>query len=61
MWATEIRTPLGLIAEADGRFTLFYTANEKISGTKPDGYGINATPGSMGMVEVQWKKADPVR
>lgn len=60
MWATEIRTPLGLIAEGNGRFTLFYTANEKISGRKADEYGINATPGSIGLVEVQWEKADPV-
>lgn len=56
IWATEIRTPLGLIAEGNGKITLFYTANEKISGKNPDGYGINATPGSIGLVEVQWKK-----
>lgn len=60
MWATEIRTPLGLIGEGNGKFTLFYTANQKISGAKPDEYGINETPGSIGLVEVRWKKADPV-
>jgi len=54
-WATEVRTPLGLIDEGNGLFTLFYTANEKVSGSDPDGYGINRTPGSMGLVEVRWK------
>lgn len=55
VWATEVRTPLGLIDEGNGSFTLFYTANEKVSGSDPDGYGINTTPGSMGLVEVRWK------
>jgi hypothetical protein len=57
VWATEVRTPLGLIPEGRGSFTLFYTANEKVSGTKPDGNGIVTTPGSMGLVQVQVKKA----
>jgi hypothetical protein len=57
VWATEVRTPLGLIDEGKGSFTLFYTANEKVSGSGPDGYGINTTPGSMGLVEVGWKNA----
>jgi hypothetical protein len=61
IWATEVRTPLGLIDEGYGRFTLFYTANEKISGTGPDGNGIVSTPGSMGLVEVQWKRGDKVQ
>ena len=56
MWASEVRTPLGLIAEGKDSFTLFYTANEKVSGTQPDGNGIVTTPGSMGLVEVQLKK-----
>jgi len=56
IWATEVRTPLGLIPEGNGRFTLFYTANEKISGAKADGYGINTTPGSIGLVEVSLKR-----
>jgi hypothetical protein len=55
-WATEVRTPLGLIDEGNGLFTLFYTGNEKVSGSGPDGYGINTTPGSMGLVEVQWNR-----
>ena len=55
-WAAEVRTPLGLIPEGEDRFTLFYTANEKISGAKTDGYGINSTPGSMGLVEVVLKR-----
>jgi len=58
VWASEVRTPLGLIAEGGDSFTLFYTANEKVSGMQPDGNGINTTPGSMGLVEVQWKKAN---
>lgn len=56
VWATEVRTPLGLIPEGKNSFTLFYTANEKVSGMEPDGNGITTTPGSMGLVEVQWKK-----
>jgi hypothetical protein len=54
-WATEVRTPLGLIDEGNGLLTLFYTANEKVSGAGPDGNGINMTPGSMGLVEVRWR------
>jgi hypothetical protein len=57
IWASQVRTPLGLIDEGNGLFTLFYTANEKVSGTKPDGNGINTTPGSMGLVEIRWEKA----
>jgi len=57
VWASEVRTPLGLIPEGGDSFTLFYTANEKVSGMQPDGNGINTTPGSMGLVEVEWKKA----
>jgi hypothetical protein len=57
VWASEVRTPLGLIPEGKDTFTLFYTANEKVSGMKPDGNGIVTTPGSMGLVEVRLKKA----
>lgn len=56
IWASEVRTPLGLIPEGKDSFSLFYTANEKISGMQPDGNGINTTPGSMGLVEVQLRK-----
>ncbi len=56
VWATEVRTPLGLIPEGKDSFTLFYTANEKIPGMKPDGNGIVTTPGSIGLVEVRLKK-----
>ena len=55
VWATEVRTPLGLIDEGNGGFTLIYTANEKVSSEQADGYGINSTPGSLGLVEVAWK------
>ncbi len=56
IWATEVRTPLGLIDEGSGRFTLFYSANEKISGTHADANGIVLTPGAVGMVEVKLKR-----
>ena len=55
IWATEVRTPLGLIDEGNGSFTLFYTANEKVPGSGPDANGIVTTPGSMGLVDVEWK------
>lgn len=61
VWATEVRTPLGLIDEGNGAFTLMYTANEKVSGEQADGYGITSTPGSLGMVEVAWKNAGSAR
>lgn len=56
IWASEVRTPLGLIPEGNDSFTLFYTANEIVSGTRPDANGINSTPGSMGLVEVRMTK-----
>jgi hypothetical protein len=55
-WATEVRTPLGLVEEGKDLFTLLYTANEKVSGAGPDANGIVTTPGSIGLVEVQWKR-----
>lgn len=57
IWATEVRTPLGLVDEGNRRLTLFYTANEKINGTHTDGYGVNDTPGSLGVVEVRFGQA----
>ena len=57
VWASDVRTPLGLIAEGPDSFSLFYTANEKVQGTKPDGNGIILTPGAMGLVEVRLRKA----
>lgn len=57
VWAREVRTPLGLIPEGEDKFTLFYTANEKVNGMGPDENGINSTPGSMGMVELRWSRA----
>lgn len=56
VWASEVRTPLGLIAEGPDWFSLFYTANERVPGTAPDGNGITLTPGAMGLVEVRLKK-----
>jgi len=53
IWASEVRTPLGLVQEKGDSFTLFYTANEKISGAQADGYGVTLTPGALGYVEVR--------
>jgi hypothetical protein len=53
VWASEVRTPLGLVDEGNGHFTLFYSANEKIPGAHVDGNGIVLTPGAVGMVEVR--------
>jgi hypothetical protein len=53
IWASEIRTPLGLIEEGKDTFTLFYTANQDLLGVPPDAHGIKLTPGAMGLVEVK--------
>ena len=37
LWVSDVRTPLGLIPEPDGTFTLFYTGYEKSS--RKRGYG----------------------
>lgn len=55
IWAKEVRTPLGLVAEGGDSFTLLYTANEKVLGATSDTYGIVQTPGSLGLVEVKLK------
>ncbi|MFP5229293.1 MAG: hypothetical protein ACLGXA_16910, partial [Acidobacteriota bacterium] len=57
IWASEVRTPLGLVQEPNGLFTLFYTANEKVSGTQADSYGVTLTPGSLGFAEVRVRLA----
>jgi hypothetical protein len=59
IWASEIRTPLGLIPEGKGRFTLFYTANQDLLGVSPDAYGIRKTPGALGLVEVKLEQSGP--
>jgi hypothetical protein len=53
IWASEVRTPLGLVQEDNGTFTLFYTANEKTAGTQPDAFGVTLTPGAVGFVELR--------
>ena len=53
IWASEVRTPLGLIAEGKDLFTLFYTANQDLLGVPPDAHGIKLTPGAMGLVAVK--------
>jgi hypothetical protein len=55
IWATEVRTPLGLIDEGNGKFTLFYSANEHVDGLHADANGIVLTPGAVGMVDVRLK------
>ncbi len=57
IWASEVRTPLGLIDEGGGSFTLFYSANEKIAGAHADANGITTTPGAIGVVEVKLQEA----
>lgn len=46
-WADDVRTPLGLIDEGQGRFTLFYTGYQK-----PSGSGKQAT-GAVGFVSLK--------
>jgi hypothetical protein len=55
VWASEVRTPLGLIVEGKNSFTLFYTANQDLLGVPPDANGIKMTPGAVGLVEVKLK------
>ncbi len=57
IWASEVRTPLGLIDEGNNTFTLFYSANEKIAGAHADANGITMTPGAVGVVEVKLREA----
>jgi hypothetical protein len=57
IWASEIRTPLGLILEGNETFTLFYTANQDLLGVPPDANGIKLTPGAVGLVEVKLERA----
>jgi hypothetical protein len=69
IWATEVRTPLGLVTEGADSFTLFYTANQKVSGAHADSYGVNLTPGVLGFAEVRLREGraesgavkDPIR
>jgi hypothetical protein len=56
VWASEVRTPLGLIDEGNGSFTLFYSGNEIIPGAHADANGITLTPGAIGMVDVQLRE-----
>lgn len=58
IWASEVRTPLGLVDEGNGSFTLFYSANENIAGAGPDSNGITMTPGAVGVVEVRLQSTD---
>lgn len=53
VWASEVRTPLGLIPEGKDSFTLFYTANEDQLGAPNASQWIKTTPGALGFVEVK--------
>jgi hypothetical protein len=57
IWASEVRTPLGLIPEGTDSFTLFYTANQDILGVPPDAQGIKLTPSAVGLVAVKLGRA----
>jgi len=54
VWADDVRTPLGLIPEGGGRYTLFYTGYQKKPG---DPWGVAA----VGMVEVRRVRAQSYR
>ena len=56
VWASEVRTPLGLIDEGNHTFTLFYSGNEKIPGEHADANGIVLTPGALGIVDVRLER-----
>ncbi len=56
IWASEIRTPLGLVRERKNSYTLFYTANEELLGVPTDPNGIRLTPGALGLVEVKLRR-----
>jgi hypothetical protein len=53
IWASEVRTPLGLIPEGNDSFLMFYTANQQEVGSPKDANWINSKPGAMGFVEVK--------
>jgi hypothetical protein len=38
-WADDVRTPLGMVAEANGLFTMFYTGYQKVPGSQGLGFG----------------------
>ena len=61
IWASEVRTPLGLVEEGEDSFSLFYTANEKVAGAAADPNGIVLTPGSIGLVKVQLVRGEDKR
>ncbi len=54
-WADDVRTPLGLIPEPDGTFTLFYTGYQNVGSKFPD----TSAPGdsAMGLVTVKLRSA----
>jgi hypothetical protein len=51
-WADNVRTPLGLVAEGRGVYTLFYTGYQKPPGSKEMGFG------AVGWVSVKLQPQD---
>ena len=52
IWASDIRTPLGLVPEGNDSFTLLYTAFEKGSGAPAAASSIPPSTAAVGMVKV---------
>jgi len=57
VWASEVRTPLGLVPEGQDSFTLFYTANQDLLGVPPDAAGIKLAPAALGLVDVKLERS----
>ena len=57
IWASEVRTPLGLIPEGKNSFSLYYTGNQDLLGAPSDPRGIKMTPGAVGLVDVKLEYA----
>ena len=60
VWASEVRTPLGLIDEGDGSFSLFYSGNQIIPGAHADANGITMTRGAVGVPEVKLEQTEGI-
>jgi hypothetical protein len=60
-WARDVRTPLGLVPEGKGKFTLFYTGYEKGAGATAAGNVTLPGVAAMGMVEVELRRGGEKR
>ena len=54
-WCKEVRTPLGLIDEGNGKITMFYTGFESLPDIKKLMAGVAQSPLSIGYVELEFK------